>query len=118
MSETLKPCPFCGGKAELYVYVINGDKRIRCSHCGCSTSGYGEPEYAVTAWNRRTDEWRPASETPLIERWYFVSDGKETGFAVTYPNRGWCALSFDPKDMIELGDRITHWMPLPEPPRG
>ena len=54
MNDGLKPCPFCGGEAELY-----GDERpqdvkfVRCLECnaisGCYCTTYG----AVKAWNMR-----------------------------------------------------------------
>lgn len=64
--DKLKPCPFCGGKAEL-VMCDNGEiPQIRCSsclalmgwHCGCTSALKGQlnfdtKEEAITAWNRR-----------------------------------------------------------------
>lgn len=35
--EKLKPCPFCGGKANLYDN-IRGFMFIMCADCRCSTS--------------------------------------------------------------------------------
>lgn len=75
----LKPCPFCGGKAEIYMGT-NGAE-IKCPYCGIGTgyikdendymeftrlTEYGEEGYirhkkpngieiAVETWNRRTD---------------------------------------------------------------
>ena len=56
----LKPCPFCGGKARLFV---NGGVRVLCSKCYASTKILtDELEYSSNAvetviveWNRRTD---------------------------------------------------------------
>jgi len=49
----LKPCPFCGGKAEImgvtYVY-------IECPDCGVKTRGYRDEEDAIETWNRRVGE--------------------------------------------------------------
>ena len=65
----LKPCPFCGGEAELdfahktFHYTDEyGECRdtglmytVRCRdiYCGCSIGTYKVPEMAKTAWNRR-----------------------------------------------------------------
>lgn len=54
MTDELKSCPFCGGKAELHrpsiaVYAI-------CSKCGISTSYIYPPEEAVRRWNNRSAE--------------------------------------------------------------
>lgn len=56
----LKPCPFCGGEAELVEHPL--DRLITtfgvvCSRCGCMT----QPNYtfkigAIGAWNRRLNE--------------------------------------------------------------
>lgn len=56
----LKPCPFCGGKARLFV---NGGVRVICSKCYASTRIMSDEieydssavETVVKAWNRRAD---------------------------------------------------------------
>ncbi len=61
--KELKPCPFCGGKAE---YVIQGFYgRIRCKNCGnigigfnIDTSDYSHnaEALAIAAWNTRPSD--------------------------------------------------------------
>lgn len=54
----LKPCPFCGGKARLF--VSNG-VRVLCPKCGATTrilvdgerGGTSAVEDVIKAWNRR-----------------------------------------------------------------
>lgn len=56
----LKPCPFCGGKARLFV---NSGVRVICSKCGVSTKiltdklecSSNAVETVIGEWNRRTD---------------------------------------------------------------
>ncbi len=50
----LKPCPFCGCGAEMFV---RGDDRYtaRCRSCFCGTGEYKDPGRASEAWNRRAD---------------------------------------------------------------
>ena len=62
MSEELKPCPFCGGKAKLMTMEYDGQKcygvfciadlaqRYQHSHC---IDNYGSKETAIEVWNRR-----------------------------------------------------------------
>ena len=69
MSESLLPCPFCNGTADLIkksgIYGYTHDiYRIRCSRCGAEISkcnGYKNMADAViAAWNHRvpvTDEY-------------------------------------------------------------
>ena len=62
MKETeLKPCPFCGGKAEIYKYDpydgYQGDcslYRVHCTKCDASFERIRK-EQAEDAWNRRAD---------------------------------------------------------------
>ena len=56
MSEIkLKPCPFCGGKADLYLDG-RGLYVVQCDYCGNRTICCQTKEGAVGAWNRRKDE--------------------------------------------------------------
>lgn len=56
MSEIkLKPCPFCGGKAEIIQHP-NGKTTISCGKGGCMANISWCPSIAsaVECWNRRT----------------------------------------------------------------
>ena len=72
----LKPCPFCGEEARLY--VSEGGVCVMCTGgfskgCGCRTGWYSDDSYidgingwrkvketavnrAISAWNRRVDD--------------------------------------------------------------
>lgn len=50
MSE-LKPCPFCGGKAQ--INYAGADMLILCSKCLVRTESYHTKAETVEAWNRR-----------------------------------------------------------------
>ena len=64
MSEELKPCPFCGGKAVIHV---NDGVRVVCTKCGVSTQicadryANGKPTgravgRVIEMWNRRAND--------------------------------------------------------------
>ena len=61
----LKPCPFCGGQAKLYV---NGGVRVICNNCNCQTPILRDGEYStgvggtavsrvIEKWNKRVNEY-------------------------------------------------------------
>ena len=58
MAEKLKPCPFCGGEAEM-----TGDDhtafylcRVRCLNCNGNAGRYFQTQAeALAAWNQRTE---------------------------------------------------------------
>ncbi len=61
--EELKPCPFCGGTAELedWKIVYESGTTIRCTSCDARIiegveDGDGWHDRAVEKWNRRTNE--------------------------------------------------------------
>ena len=67
MTEELKPCPFCGGKAELHlIQMYEGDEpyavNIRCPECGVNgaeewkVDGKDFKQRAVKKWNKRVKE--------------------------------------------------------------
>lgn len=52
----LKPCPFCGGKAEVNHVSLGGYQTgydVRCPDCGCGTDYAEEKQEVITAWNTR-----------------------------------------------------------------
>lgn len=52
MSEQLKPCPFCKGKAR-QDYIDGGTTIIECSECHAQTGFMDSRAEATEAWNRR-----------------------------------------------------------------
>lgn len=54
MSEQLKPCPFCGGKAvrDCTEYKHGATYSVLCEECGVEVTRFAEIE-AIKAWNRR-----------------------------------------------------------------
>ena len=63
-------------------------------------------------------EWIPVTERlPEKGQEVLVFDTREnwTGFAWLRPDETWTALGFD--FPFDLGE-VTHWMPLPQPPKG
>ena len=64
MPNELKPCPFCGGEAEIVPHKFFSEilkawmvdcYGVECKNC--HTSGYqfwGTEAHAIAAWNRRT----------------------------------------------------------------
>lgn len=53
----LKPCPFCGGEAELTVFCdFRGDiakAYAYCVNCNAYVGIFSKEEYAIEAWNTR-----------------------------------------------------------------
>lgn len=55
MTEKLKPCPFCGGKAEACQTYDGFFWKVMCCGCGNCTLKYVNKEQAIDTWNRRTE---------------------------------------------------------------
>ena len=60
MTDKLKPCPFCGGKAVLSSWhksqcMKKGEIRaeVYCYNCVARSSVYRSEAEAIAAWNRR-----------------------------------------------------------------
>lgn len=57
MDNNLKPCPLCGGEAELHDSQRNPRVPmwwVRCKLCGATSATHSTKEKAVAAWNWRT----------------------------------------------------------------
>ena len=57
-SIELKPCPFCGGEAEIQFGACDYNVyQVVCTNDGCNAmNGWDDtPEQAAEAWNRRAD---------------------------------------------------------------
>ena len=53
MYNELKPCPFCGGEAELYQSYC-GYYQIECHQCGARSCTAVEKESVISNWNMRS----------------------------------------------------------------
>lgn len=59
--KTLKPCPFCGGEAELQVEELDINSLLGCVMCmECYATGAEKDNWsdAITSWNTRADPIR------------------------------------------------------------
>lgn len=53
----IKPCPFCGGAAELRERLDFPETwYVICRCCEISTFAFQTPEKALKRWNRRTEK--------------------------------------------------------------
>lgn len=58
----LKPCPFCGGQAQVRTMAL-GIAAVYCNVCHASSGAMSNKERAVEAWN-----WRTPTEPPKEEK--------------------------------------------------
>lgn len=58
MSEELKPCPFCGGKARIIKESQPGfiQCKVACRNCGTATPFIGSKEQSIITWNCRAQQ--------------------------------------------------------------
>lgn len=101
MSEELKPCPFCGGKAEMNYERIPGEDKgfwaqIICCNCHGRSGGTWAGSYnaaerkEVKAWNRRvsdeTAQLMTATNDELVKR--FIAKEKAMNLSIEIVKAG------------------------------
>lgn len=92
MSETMKPCPFCGGDAEMEETTGGGaveyapEYRAACRRWRCAEGVWTTVQAeAIAAWNRRAEpagEWVMAPREPTPEMVAAWCRTKNTGSLV------------------------------------
>lgn len=137
----LKPCPFCGGEAKITVVEKGFKSIIACKthYCGFMrhsfNNGDTDENAAVrlaTAWNRRANEKQTEGEWISVEerlpdnhRPVLVvceSTTISAGALIAIGSFGGGLWSLVGADGILYLTKymqfvVTHWMPLPEPPK-
>ena len=68
MNDELKPCPFCGGKAEFFEDEFFCRYSVVCTECGARTYTYGVEQDAMDAWNWRIEPTFTPDELDAIRR--------------------------------------------------
>lgn len=116
----MKPCPFCGGEAQLKQHGVAELYYVFCVRIGCGATicNPSRKSQAVAAWNRRADEWvhvedrLPETDEPVL-LWTKPWEGLYYGWLDRSERTGarlWC------DRMGEFLRGVTHWRPLPARP--
>ena len=122
MTDTLKPCPFCGEA----VTQIDGYGLDEMGYVFCKPCGAIGPDLRNITWNHRfPDSWQPIETAPkdgteILGFWSYLYEGDSeltTGIQLIeyVPSKtgyNWQSVCESNKE-----DIFTHWMPLPPPPK-
>lgn len=125
--DLLKPCPFCGGKAELAYgsHDYNVWTVLCCNeNCNASAGWADTPEEAAEAWNRRIEpkpQWIPVTDRlPEIHNTVLVF-ARYNGQSANSMRIKHDAITRNFRDSrgewiyMGQGYHVEAWMPLPEP---
>lgn len=103
MKDKFKPCPFCGGKAEMRSGF--DVKFLRCEKCGASAGGAWQNEkQAITSWNTRhidLDGLEDVIEKLKTFRWACVD---------CYENKSKCWYGIYEEDFKKLATAIREYL--------
>jgi len=126
----LKPCPFCGGMPKVNDWTLKGitDKRCFCDNEKCPV--YLSKTIAIDDWNTRPIEDALNARIAELEaerRWIPVSERLPEKGNLVIGITDYCGYVFfeivddDGQGIVlhpyrRCQGKVTHWMPLPEPP--
>ncbi len=126
----LKRCPFCGGEAVLIEAETKVGAWVKCTNCGIGGSAEVTKEAAAEAWNSRaelgwikaTPESMPGKAEEVLVTCIDDRTGEKSVFdSMQYDSHTemWLRWSDAFIDWVPIDDyiRVSHWMPLPEPPK-
>ena len=115
----INSCAFCGGK------ICRPDSDFKGSWVlcfGCLARGprANTAEEAVEKWNTLGDQWvgvedRLPEELESVIGYGNYHDGGDLHGEVFFSMDEWMSVRTEPEFK---GVNVTHWMPLPEPPKG
>ena len=125
----LRECPFCGGAHHNTMGGANVEKLwwIKCQSCNAEGPTETTEAAAISAWNRRADDWQPIETAPEdrpVEVYAPPPDPAKWVVAVCdmpeimciakwHPDAGFCVCTIR---------EVTHWRevrrPLPKGPGG
>ena len=82
MNDNLKPCPFCGGKAQFARGFDHGEigaiRWVSCTRCGAMTLSklYKTEEEAAVVWNTRYEYtcciFPKPSDSDFVNDWHYL----------------------------------------------
>jgi Lar family restriction alleviation protein len=74
--EDIKPCPFCGGFAELMEFDGLESYDVVCNDCGAGITSFDVGEEAIYAWNRR-EYMKWTTDKPTKPGRYLICDDRD-----------------------------------------
>ena len=126
LKDLLKPCPLCGGEADFQISYYHTYARISCNKCGLSTLDLkGDDDgkkRLIELWNNRVNDpkWIPIEQQEPSEFELVlccILGEKENAIEILYRHGDSYYSDYD-GGIIYSQNEISHWMPLPEPPKG
>ena len=123
MSNKLKPCPFCGSEVNMIEENV-GEYTVVCHGCQVLmiADDVSSKNEAIERWNNRVNEpkWIPIEQQEPSEFELVLScilGEKENAIEILYRHGDSYYSDYD-GGIIYSQNEISHWMPLPEPPKG
>ena len=85
MTEELKPCPFCGGKAKIKKDDEGNHFYVLCKKCGTKSISTANETEAIDLWNMRPDK---LINCPCCNHSYINTIKTRNGYIVWCPHCG------------------------------